>query len=126
MTTSLDAKLVPAVIKLLAKFGATAQIKRVTAGTFNPTTGEYDSSLETGTQTWSVKALPPSNYVKYWKEGEPVLSEQLQSGIQGGSLSFTPQNGDFLLIGNEKWVITEATPIYSGDAICLWMFQLRR
>lgn len=126
MSTVLDTKLTATVIKILNKYGATATVRRVTAGTtYNPTSGEYDASLETGTQNWTVKALPPGQFVRYWQNGEPVLSEQLQSGIQGGSLSFTPEVGDFLLVGSKKWVIDAVWPVYSGDDICLWLFKLK-
>lgn len=125
MTTSLDNTLLSEVLTILQEYGATATWERKSTGSaFDPVAGAYTGTATN--QSWTVKVLPPGNYVKYWSNGEPVVASKLQSGVAGKDLAFTPANGDFITIGVSSFIVTKVYPIFSGDQVCLWVVDLDR
>lgn len=124
----LDAKFVPLALRLLTKYGATAQIRlRDTAFSFDARTG---TRTKAGDKTLTVYAVPPSMANELIRDGSNqtnavtfVSPLELENGSCGQSVEL--KNCDTFIMPNEKeQKIIDYTKIYSGDKVALIRLDL--
>ena len=125
----LDAKFVPLALKLLTKYGATAQIRmRNTNYSFSASTGTRESAAD---ETVTVYAVPPSMGKDLIRDGSNEGSavtyvsplELVQAGVDVQQI--TVKNCDTFIMPNEKdQKIIKIVKIYSGDEIALIRLDL--
>lgn len=126
--TTLDDALLPAVLEILDEFGKPlSYIVRTgtAAGTYDRTTGKV--SGHTPPTVYSVKSLPPGNYRHYFGEGTVLKDGDLQTGVAGSGLAFSPETASMLqiTIDGRAWTVENVMPVYSGESVCLWLFNCR-
>ena len=125
----LDAKFVPLALKLLTKYGTTAQIRmRDTGYSFSASTGTRERA---GDETVTVFAVPPSIAKNLIRDGSNEGSvatfvsplELVQAGLCVQQI--TVKNCDTFIMPNEKeQKIVDIVKIYSGDEIALIRLDL--
>ena len=126
MPTTLDIRLIPKVNTLINKYGKPVTFTRKTPGAYNPATLE---SAVSGTLQLSAKVTPPQNFDSRYVDGDMIRRDDLQVILAAKSLevsSFTPRRGDEITISGETFRIEQVSPIYSGEQIAAYTYQLRR
>ena len=122
--TALDRKFVPKVLSMIEKYGKTVEIKIYTDAVYAPTTGETTLGAYT---RYVKKIIPPYPYEQKYVDGDIIKQGDLQTGIAGSGLGFTPEPGlTKITIDSLIWSIVNMQPIYSGEQIALFLLQLRR
>lgn len=121
MTTSLDARLVPAAKRLLTKFGKTVTITRVTDNSFDPNSLEH---LPTGIETQTVKVTPPQALKTKFINGELIKHVEGRTYLSPTGLEFVPVQGNTITIDSNTISIVYVVPHYSGDDIVLYELGL--
>ncbi len=126
MTTTLDAKIVPKVLLLIAKVG-TNLTYTVNVGTYDPTTGIRSSSTTDHTR----KSTPPSavsatpGLTLTYGQGLVQMGD-VETFIAASGLAFTPVLGMVVVFASQSWHIVSLGKIYSGDDLAVWRLALRR
>lgn len=116
MTTPLDRKLVPAALKLLAKYGVAATFT-VYAEVANESTGTV---TRTPTVYTGIKVSPPSR-MRRMSGGVTQQTESLSIVFAASGLAFTPAIGmDVAVLGNPTYRCTEVNTISSGDSVAIY------
>lgn len=111
--------------ELVAEFGAVATITKVTAASYNVSTGGYDNAVNT---SYQVPCSPPDRYTQ---------EEVNRFGLQGGdmkiivpytdaiALGFEPAIGDEGVFDGGKFTVVRVSPIYAGLKPAAWEVGLR-
>lgn len=132
MATALDLELPAEVIAILDEFGKDLTFD-VRSKTPNAATGEPDYGSEPDV---TVKGAPPWPYDKRLVDGDVVRAGDLQTIVAAQGLGFRPAIGqrckfesasttDPTESGPVEALVVGVTPIYSGELVCAWQFQLR-
>lgn len=123
MTTALDTKLVPKVLALLARLGATATLKTKTAAEYDPTL--TSQAIPTGTPD-AVKITPPEIRRAHAIAGAGH-ELRLLTFVAASGLTTVPVAGKSLLtIGARTYIITAVGDIYTGDEIALYELEVEK
>lgn len=122
--TELDEEFVPLALEMIDELGKTVEIKIYPAQTYDPTTGEATKGDYT---RYVKKIIPPYPYQQKYINGDTIKQGDMQTGIAGSGLGFTPEPGlTEIFIDTQRWTIVNMMPIYSGEQICMFLLQLRR
>lgn len=110
--TELDKDLIEAVTELLKELGKEVTMNIVTS-VYSVATG-----VDTGTTSQvTVKITPPEVKVV---ENDDRTTKSVWT-FYSGPLESEPPDGTWFSI-DEKRIVVTASPIYSGEEICLWKF----
>lgn len=116
MTTVLDTKIVPIVVKLIAKYGRTVTV------TIETKTKDWGTGLTgTATATHVVKCSPPEPYNQRYIDGDLVRTGDMKTLFAASGLPFTPVLGMRI----DEWTAVRVDPILSGDQTAAYQVQLR-
>ena len=122
--TAMDEKFIPMALRMIEKFGKTVEIKIYPDAVYGPTTGE---TAVGGYVRYVKKIIPPYPYEQKYIDGDIVQQGDLQTGIAGSGLGFTPEPGlTKITIDTLVWNIVNMKPIYSGEQIAMFQLQLRK
>lgn len=104
-------------LRLLQRFGATATLKRQSAGSYDPSTGT-DTVTETSLSTTAAVFAYDQKYI----DGTLILQ-----GDQRGYLSNEqePQQGDLLAWGGVDLRVVAVRPLSPAGTVVLYEAQLR-
>lgn len=122
--TILDRKFLPKVLQLIDRLGKTVVFRTYPDAAYDPETGEttLGDPLD-----YTKKIIPPYAYEQKYIDGDNVQAGDMQSGIAALGLEFTPiPSTDKLIIDTQEWNIVNSMPVYSGQQIAMYLFQLRR
>ena len=121
--TSLDKKLLKAVEKILNKLGKVLIYKVYANETYDEVTSER--TLGSATDFYK-KSIPPFKAEQKLIDGDVVQSDDMFTGIAGKDLDFTPELTQEVVLGSLTYKVVRMVPVYSGERICLYLFQLRQ
>lgn len=120
MTTALDSRLVPKVLRIVNKYGATATLTQHESTGYNPDVATQPAATEDDPAPESIKCVPPE-ITRTLGDELASVNTRLRSYIAASGLTQTPTAGKTLLtIGSNVYRITEVNPVYTGDQIALW------
>ena len=124
MTTVLDDKLPAKALEIINKYGKLVTIT-VTANTVSVTLGKVTKSSET---TYSRKVSPPAPYSSRQIDGTMIQAHDLQCYVAASGLGFTPSLSDEMTVTFDSvvWSVKGFNPLYSGELVAAYKFQLRR
>ncbi|HBG77501.1 MAG TPA: hypothetical protein DDW84_01445 [Phycisphaerales bacterium] len=121
--TKLDKKLRAKVLALIAKLGKSVVFVIQPQKDYDPTKGEA-TGLD---PIYPIKKIiPPFEYESKYIDGDLIKVGDMQSGIAAKDLEFTPAKSMTVCFDDMTWKIIRVMPIYTGQQIALYMFQLRR
>lgn len=89
---------------LIAQFGQSAQIRRVTAGAYNPTTGSRAASTSVDHSCYLVI----SEYHEKTIDGTIVKQGDKKALISAQNLSIVPKILDTVILADGTWVIPDS------------------
>lgn len=126
--TSLDDALLPAVTSILTELGKDLTYvlrEGQAAGEYDLVSGDVVD--HTDASEISAKSLPPGNYSHYFTDKATLKDGDLQTGVAGENLVFDPEGVGMLqvIIDGRTWTVMNKQPVYSGEQICLWLFNCR-
>lgn len=122
--TELDEEFVPLALEMIEELGKTVEIKTYPGQQYDPTTGE---ATKGDYVRYVKKVIPPYPYDEKYIDGDLIKAGDLQTGIAGSGLGFTPEPGlTEIYIDTLRWSIVSMKPIYSGEQIAMFLLQLRR
>lgn len=105
--------------ELLAEFGATMTLTRITAGVYDPATGEVPQTTTTHT----------ANGVKLDYEQRHIDGTNILQGDQRVYLdpliAAAPQTGDTLSVGTEVFTVVKSRPLAPAGVVVLHDVQIR-
>lgn len=120
--TVLDKKILPIVLKTINKYG------KCLTYTVN-STSEHDVSTGNviiATNDVLRLSIPPFKPELKYIDGDLIRTDDFFSGIAAQGLPFTPIRGMIVAIDGVKYRILNLKPIYSGNQIAMYEFQLRK
>lgn len=123
MATSLDTKLRPKVLAVIAQYGKAVSFAVDSGGTHSASTGTVSG---TSTTTYSVTVTPPAPYASKFIDGDTIRDGDALIYLAAQDLAFTPAAGQRVTIDSAVWTVTRANAIYSGELVCAWEVGLRR
>lgn len=121
--TELDEELLDDVYDLIDELGKTVTFWLYGAVTYDPTTGKETTGDAT---QYNKKVIPPYEVELKYVNGDIIKIGDLLSGVPAKNIQFTPERGIKVTIDSAVWEIQRVSPIYSGERICLYLFQLRK
>lgn len=121
--TELDTELLEDVFDIIAELGKTVTFWVYGSETYNPATGKQTTGDAT---QYNLKVLPPYSIELKYVDGDVIKAGDMLSGVPAKDIEFTPARGMSVTLGDDIWVIKQVSPIYSGEWIALYLFQLRR
>ena len=124
MSTALDRKIVPLVLKKINQFGKAITLTAKTVSSYTVATGVVVSSAV----NYSIKAVE-GMYSERQIDGNIIKSGDKQIFIAASGLAVTPQKSDkgySITMAGESWQIEAVKPVSSGDDIALYELQLRQ
>lgn len=119
--TALDDRLGPKALALILKYGKTATVE-VASQSYALTTGGTTSTPT----TYTVKISPPESYEVTLDNANTVQVGDMKCLIAALNLAFTPKIGMDIIFDTQRWKVISVEPIYSGDLVVVWVFQLRK
>ena len=121
--TSLDDKLLPAVLKLINDLGTPMTYEITTGKTYDPETRK--STAGTTTTHSNVKSAPPDKYNQRFIDGDLIKQGDMVTYVAGKDAVFTPVINMKVTHQGNVYKAMNVSPIYSGDFIAAWEIQLR-
>jgi hypothetical protein len=121
--TELDEELLDDVYDLIDELGKTVTFWLYGSDSYNPATGKQSTGDAT---QYNLKVIPPYEVELKYVDGDLVRIGDLVSGVPAKNIQFIPERGIKVTIDSAIWEIMRVTPIYSGEWICLYLFQLRK
>jgi len=121
--TKIDKKMLRAVEKVLNKLGKLITFYVYPEATFDRATSELTPG---SASTYNRKSIPPYKARIDQIDEQIIQAEDLFTGIAARNLLFSPTVNQKVVIDSVDWKILRMQPVYSGEAICLWVFQLRK
>jgi hypothetical protein len=121
--TELDEELLDDVYDLIDELGKTVTFWLYGSDSYNPATGKQSTGDAT---QYNLKVIPPYEVELKYVDGDLVRIGDLVSGVPAKNIQFIPERGIKVTIDSAIWEIMRVTPIYSGEWICLYIFQLRK
>ena len=121
--TILDKKILPKVVEILNKYGKIIDYYIFPDYTFDETT---NSSTDGSQVIRNVKSIPPYEVEIKYVDGDLIQAGDLLTGVAGMDITFVPDNGIKARFDSVTWRIVRFAPIYSGERIALYLFQLRK
>jgi hypothetical protein len=121
--TELDEELLDDVYDIIAELGKTVTFWLYGSDSYNPATGKQSTGDAT---QYNLKVIPPYEVELKYVDGDLVRIGDLVSGVPAKNIQFIPERGIKVTIDSAIWEIMRVTPIYSGEWICLYIFQLRK
>ena len=121
--TSLDKKLLKKVEKILDKVGKVLIFNVYADETFDKVTSEQTKGDKS---TFNKKSIPPFKARIEQVDGDVVQQDDFFTGIAGKDLEFIPLVNMEVAMDSAVYRILRVAPIYSGERICLYVFQLRK
>ena len=121
--TIIDKKVLPKVVNILQKYGKQIDYYVYDAYDFDETTGTGTPGAETVTRKYSI---PPYEVEMKYVDRDLVQVGDMLTGVAGLGLEFTPENGIEVRFDSQIWRVVRYQPIYSGQKIALFLFQLRK
>lgn len=121
MPTTLDIRMIPRVLAIIAKYGKSATFSAST-GTYNPASGNVANTAT----TYSKKIIPPYAYENKYVDGDIIKQGDMRSGVAASGLEFTPTPGMSVEIDSATWKIIAVSPVYTGELIAMYELQLRK
>jgi len=122
--TELDQDFVPLATELIDEMGKTVVFKTYPDAAYDEVEGETDLG---DVVSYTKKIIPPFNYDQKYIDGEVIKVGDMQTGIAGQGLEFTPEPGLVeVIIDEQTWNIVNMMPLYSGEQIALFLLQLRK
>lgn len=125
MVTPLDEKLVPKALALIEKFGTNATF-HIPAN--DPPTFDADTNTTAeGAITDHVRKIsPPDPYTKEWIDGKLIVLGDARCYVAASGIPFTPNEGQKLTYGGDKWQIIKSDPLVSGDLTAAYELRIRK
>lgn len=115
--TELDAELGPEAVELIAEFGATVQLHRVTTGSYDPATQKPAYSEAAGVDLKA--AVEDERGLVVMPDGSSVKGDQK---LTVAALGFDkPSIGDKVTVLGIKYSINQMKTIMSGELPCLYI-----
>jgi len=121
--TELDIELIDDVYDLINELGKTVTFWVYGSETYDPTTGKQSTGDAT---QYNKKVIPPYEVELKYVDGDFIRIGDMISGVPAKDIQFTPERGIKVTIDSAVWEIKRVSPIYSGERICLYLFQLRK
>ena len=121
--TELDLELLDDVYDLVDEIGKTVTFWVYGAATYDPATGKETTGDAT---QYNKKVIPPYEIELKYVDGDVVRTGDMVSGVPAKNIQFAPERGIKVTIDSAVWEIQRVSPIYSGERICLYLFQLRK
>ena len=121
--TELDTELLEDVFEIIAEVGKTVTFWVYPGETYSPATG---TSTPGDATQYPLKVIPPYSIDLKYVDGDLIKAGDMLSGVPAKDIEFTPAKGMSVTVGSDIWTIIQVSPIYSGEWICLYLFQLRR
>jgi len=121
--TELDEELLDEVLEIIAEFGKTVTFWTYGSDDYSPTTGKRTTGDAT---QYNKKVIPPYEVALKYVDGDLIQMGDMLSGVAAKDIEFTPAKGMRVTIDGGIWVIQRVSPIYSGEWICVYLFQLRK
>ena len=121
--TELDEELLEDVYDIIAELGKTFTFWVYGSDTYNPATGKQSTGDAT---PYDLKVIPPYQVELKYVNGDLIKAGDLLSVVPAKDIKFTPERGIRVTVDSAVWVIERVSPIYSGEWICLYLFQLRK
>ena len=121
--TELDTELLEDVYDIIDEFGKVVTFWVYGSAVYDPLTGK--ETLGDATQ-YNLKVIPPYSVELRYVDGDLIKAGDMLSGVPSKDILFTPVKGMSVSVGSDIWTIERVSPVYSGEWICLYLFQLRR
>lgn len=125
MSTSLDLRLRPKALALIAKYGKSVtwtQYAGQETG-YTPQSGTTSLGLASN---YPVKCTPPAPVDTRYLGGDLIVATDVEIYIAGLGLAFTPKLNDRVTIDGTVYTVLAKNAIYSGEDIVLWWAAVRR
>ena len=119
--TALDDRLGPKALALILKYGKTATVD-VTTYAYTTSSGGTTPTVVSHT----VKISPPEAYEISMSNANTVQQGDMKCMIAALGLAFTPKIGIEIVFDSQRWKVVSFEPVYSGDLVVVWIFQLRK
>lgn len=127
MTTTFDTKMAAVVLRLLAKFGTTATLVKVTPGRLDALTNTKAPDTSSSQVT---KAAPPMDVSQFLSPGGSVRSEALGTIVgttqTSGTALTAPDVDDRLTIGSTTYRVKRVRPLWSGDDVAAYIVEIQK
>jgi len=121
--TELDIEMLEDVFEIIAEVGKTVTFWIYPGETYSPATG----TITPGDATqYNLKAIPPYSIDLKYVDGDLIKAGDMLSGVPAKDIAFAPAKGIKVTVDDAIWEIIQVAPIYSGEWICLYLFQLRK
>jgi hypothetical protein len=121
--TELDTEFLEDVYEIIDEFGKVVTFWVYGSAVYDPTTGKEISGDAT---QYNLKVIPPYSIELRYVDGDLIKAGDMLSGVPAKDIEFTPAKGIKVTVDSYIWTIVRVQPIYSGEWICLYLFQLRR
>jgi len=126
MSTALDLSLGATVVNLIARLGKTVSFTVKTVGAYDETTGH---AAESDPVVYSKKVSPPDKYDRRLVDGHTIQKDDLKVIVPGKDLEWNPLtlavSNIVVTIDGKLFNVIKVTPIYSGDDVAAYEYQLR-
>jgi len=121
--TELDIELLEDVFDIIDEFGKTVTFWVYGSESYDPATGKNTTGDVT---EYDKKVIPPYSVDLKYVNGDVIKAGDMLSGVPAKDIEFTPERGIKVSIDSGIWAIQRVSPIYSGEWIALYLFQLRK
>lgn len=122
--TELDEEFVPLATEMIDEMGKTVVFKTYPDASYDEVEGETTLG---DVISYIKKIIPPYNYDHKYIDGDIIKVGDMQTGIAGQGLEFTPEPGLIeIIIDEQTWKIINMMPLYSGEQIAMFLLQLRK
>lgn len=120
--TVLDKKILPIVEKTIKKYGKVLTYTVESSSSHSAATGQ----VVVASDDVNKVSIPPYKPDLKYINGDLVKQDDYFSGVAAKDLTFIPVRGMIVLFDSTKYKILRLVPIYSGNQIALFLFQLRK
>jgi hypothetical protein len=121
--TVLDKEILPEVVEILNEYGKILNYYMYPSYSYDETTGK---GTEGASSIINAKSIPPYEVKLEYVDGDLVQVGDMLTGVAGLDIEFTPDLGIEVKFDGQTWRVVRYEPIYSGERIALYLFQLRK
>jgi len=123
-STELDEEFVVLATEMIAEMGKTVVFRTYPDASYDAVEGVTTLG---DMLSYTKKVMPPYAYKQKYIDGDVIQAGDMQTGIAGQGLEFTPEPGLIeIVIDEQTWNIVNMTPLYSGEQIAMFLLQLRK
>lgn len=118
------------ILAMLKRFGVAVVLRRQTAGTYDPVTGEFSGASTTDYSAWALmisqSMLQSGNAGDRYFDGTLIQTGDKMLILVASGLTVTPQPKDQLIISDVTWQIVARITVEPGGEALLYQVLVRK